>query len=184
VTWLRAALILGLGVGILAVGLFAFIAREGERLTVATAGLAPPGSGLTGPAASPAPPAPPPVSLPGVGQPAVHAGIRYTVLSIADPEPPGTFPVPGGRRRLGLELRLEAVDTTVTYNFSVLRLRASDGTDYPWALTNQDPPLRFGTLRAGEPITGWVAFDLPTDARPVALQVGLGSRAVPLVSFE
>lgn len=162
-------------------GVASFAIREAERVSVPRFPV--PAERPAG-ALTPAAPAASPVGAPAIGSSAVHEGVRYTLLSIADPEPPGRFTVPIGRRRLGIQLRLEAESGAVQYNTTLLRLRASDGADYSWSFTNQSPALRLGTLAPGESVIGWVAFDLPERAQPVAIHYGSGAAAVVLFSLR
>ncbi|WP_322795531.1 DUF4352 domain-containing protein [Tepidiforma sp.] len=170
-SWLRALLIFFACLGIFALGVFTFAVREAERLEVASGQGVYPGSRLPPGDALASP-------TPAAGSDGVVGGIRYTVLERLDPEPAGSIPVSAGARRVALLLRLEAETAAVTYNFALLRLRGSDGVDYTWVRTAQEPPLRQGTLRPGESVTGWVAFELPRAVEPAALLLGSGTRAV------
>ena len=175
-TWKRGLAIFAAGVLLLLVGLAIFLAREAERISVTTPPSAEP---LARPAALESPDAPPADPLPS----AVHRGIRFTVLRVADPEPPGLYPVKTGLRRVGILLRLEPVEPGAAYSVASIRLRGSDGVRYGWALTNQEPALHTGTLAAGDAVTGWVAFDLPPGVQPAALEYGTAARSEPLLTL-
>ncbi|PFG72824.1 hypothetical protein [Tepidiforma thermophila] len=175
-TWKRGLLFFAAGTLLLLVGLAVFLAREAERIAVTT----PPSAGpLTGSAGGET--ASPIAAAPGLT--AIHQGIRYTVLQIADPEPAGIYPVKPGLRRIGILLRLEPVEAGAACNFASIRLRGSDGVRYGWALASQEPALRIGTLAAGDSVAGWVAYDLPPGVRPAALEYGTAARAEPFLTL-
>ncbi len=178
-TWSRALLLLAGGILLFLAGLFTFVSREGERLSVTTPPLADP-AGPRAPLGEGAVPAVSPVA----GRTAEHDGVRYTVIDIADPEPPGRFPVKAGHRRLGLLLRVEGLQPGASYDVSRLRLRGSDGQLYPSAFSNQEPPLRLGTLRPGQALEAWVAYDLPPAVRPAALEHGRGTSTILLTRLD
>ncbi len=177
----RLILVVVASLAIFGAGVAAFTIREADRLSVPRFPV-PERRPLE--ARSPAEPGSTPIGAGAIGTSAVHAGIRYTLLSIVDPEPPGRILVPIGRRRIGIQLRLEPENGPAQYNTTLLRLRASDGADYSWAFTNQSPALRLGTLQPGEAVTGWVAFDLPGRLEPVAIHYGTGTDAVVLFSLR
>ncbi|MCX7616675.1 hypothetical protein [Tepidiforma sp.] len=177
--WSRALLILAGGVLLFLAGILTFAEREGERVGVTT----PPAADAGNPRA-PLGESAAPAASPVAGRAAEVDGVRYTIIDIADPEPPGVFPVKAGHRRVGILLELEGLQPRASYNFSLLRLRGSDGQLYTWALSNQEPALRMGVLEPGQAVEGWIAYDLPPAVRPAALEYGRGVSAVPLLTLE
>ncbi len=121
-----------------------------------------------------------------IGEPVTFRGSRYTVLQVTDPEPPGLFPTRQGHRRVALEITQEAVGATASYNFAYFKLRAADGAEYTWALTNSQPSFSAGSLAAGQARTGWIAFELPAGAEPDALVLSVigQSQEVTLVKLR
>jgi Domain of unknown function (DUF4352) len=105
------------------------------------------------------------VAPPPVGQSVLVDGIRYTVNNIADPEPPGFFKPPAGKRFVAVEVTIEAVSGSTPYGISTIDLRADDGKDYGWTNGNNTPVLASGTLQAGQAARGWVTIQLPSDAK-------------------
>lgn len=177
--WSRALLILAGGIVLFLAGVLTFAEREGERVGVTTPPVADAGNPRAPLGASTAPPA-----SPVAGRSAEMDGVRYTIIDIADPEPPGNFPVKAGHRRIGILLQVEGLQPRASYNFALLRLRGSDGQLYAWALSNQEPALRQGVLEPGQAVEGWVAYDLPPGVRPAALEYGRGVSTAPLLNLD
>ena len=99
-----------------------------------------------------------------VGQSLEVEGVRYTVNSIADPEPPGFFKPAPGKRFVAVELTIEALSQPTVYGISFIDVRASDGKDYGWTNGNNAPSLTGGTLEPGQSAHGWVTLNVPAGA--------------------
>ncbi len=120
-----------------------------------------------------------------VGEPVELNGSRYTVLQVLDPEPLGLFKATAGNRRVAVEVRQEAIAARQSFNFTQFRIRDAAGSEYSWAITNQEPSFGTGALATGESRQGWLSFQLPTDATLDVLEVAILGRtpAVPIVKL-
>lgn len=105
------------------------------------------------------------------GQPVTVGASIYTVLQVADPEPPGFFVTNPGMRRIAIEVRQEAASGSVRYSFGLFRIRDSAGDEHSWAITNSEPNFDSGDLAAGQSRTGWISFQIPEGRQPAMLLV-------------
>lgn len=106
-----------------------------------------------------------------VGQPVTMGTSTYTVLQVADPEPPGFFVTNPGMRRVAVEVRQEATSGTARYSFGLFRIRDSAGDEHSWAITNSEPNFDSGDLANGQSRTGWISFQVPEGRQPAMLLV-------------
>ena len=127
-----------------------------------------PGAAGTPPARTPIPGEVTPVA---VGQPITVGTSTYTVLQVADPEPPGFFVTNPGMRRVAIEVRQEAASGAARYSFGLFRIRDSAGDEHSWAITNSEPNFDTGDLLPGESRTGWISFQVPEGRQPAMLLV-------------
>ncbi|MBE0611980.1 MAG: DUF4352 domain-containing protein [Dehalococcoidia bacterium] len=116
-------------------------------------------------------PVPGEVSPVAIGQPVTVGTSTYTVLQVADPEPPGFFVTNPGMRRVAIEVRQEVASGTVRYSFGLFRIRDSAGEEHSWAITNSEPNFDSGDLAAGQSRTGWISFQIPEGRQPAMLLV-------------
>jgi hypothetical protein len=100
-------------------------------------------------------------------------GLALTALQIEDPATPGSLYQPAdGKRLVAVEVVLGNVDqerfaASPTY----LTLLDSEGFTYPFAVAAQDAlALASVTLRPGEQVRGWAAFEVPAEAELAALR--------------
>lgn len=98
-------------------------------------------------------------------------GVLYRLNAVMDPEPPGFFKPAAGRRTVALNVTVTAGEKPLAYGFTQFRLLDADGKEYTWSLGNNEPKFEQGTLQPGESKSGWMAFALPLDVKPVALLV-------------
>ena len=126
-------------------------------------------------------PTAPPLSPAGV----TVDGVLYRVGLILDPEPPGLFKPPAGRRIVGVNVSVIAVSAPLSYSFTQFRLIDTAGQEYTWALGNSEPKFEQGVLAAGATRTGWIAFNLPDGAKPAVLTVQpvAGGPKTPIAAF-
>lgn len=121
----------------------------------------------------------------GVGQSVDLDGSRFSVIQVADPEPPGFFKPSAGNRLVAIEVSQQALRQRKSFNFTQFKLRDRDGHDYLWAITNSEPKFGTGTLQPGETAQGWISFQIPSDAALDALVFqAFGRPAVPIVSLR
>lgn len=106
-----------------------------------------------------------------VGQPVTVGTSTYTVLQVADPEPPGFFVTNPGMRRVAIEVRQEATSGAVRYSFGLFRIRDNAGDEHSWAITNSEPNFDSGDLATGQSRTGWISFQVPEGRQPAMLLV-------------
>jgi hypothetical protein len=106
-----------------------------------------------------------------VGQPVTVGTSTFTVLQVADPEPPGFFVTNPGMRRVAIEVRQEATSGEARYSFGLFRIRDSAGDEHSWAITNSEPNFDSGDLATGQARTGWVSFQVPEGRQPAMLLV-------------
>lgn len=116
-------------------------------------------------------PVPGEVTPVAVGQQVTAGSSAYTVLHVADPEPPGFFVTNPGMRRVAVEVRQEAVSGPVRYSFGLFRIRDSAGDEHSWAITNSEPNFDSGDLATGQSRTGWISFQIPEGRQPAMLLV-------------
>jgi len=124
--------------------------------------MATPGASARTPAAGP------PVAV-GLGQPIDIAGVRYTVHQVVDPEPPGFFATLPGRRRIALDVSVEALTEPSQYEFTRFRLQDDTTGTFGWALSNTKPAFDRGTLQPGESHRGWLSFQVPPERTAAGL---------------
>ncbi|MEP6872590.1 MAG: DUF4352 domain-containing protein [Anaerolineaceae bacterium] len=98
-------------------------------------------------------------------------GASYRVNAIADPEPAGFFKPAAGKRTVALNVTVTAGDKTLAYGFTQFRLIDAQAKEYTWALGNNEPKFEQGTLQPGQSKSGWMAFAVPADVKPVAVLV-------------
>jgi hypothetical protein len=106
-----------------------------------------------------------------VGESVTVGASTYTVLQVADPEPPGFFVTNPGMRRVAIEVRQESVAGTVRYSFGLFRIRDDAGDEHSWAITNTQPNFDSGELATGASRTGWMSFQIPEGRKPAMLLV-------------
>ena len=116
-------------------------------------------------------PVPGEVTPAALGQPVTVGTSTYTVLQVADPEPPGFFVTNPGMRRVAIEIRQEATSGAARYSFGLFRIRDNAGDEHSWAITNSEPNFDSGDLASGESRTGWISFEVPVDRQPGMLLV-------------
>lgn len=116
-------------------------------------------------------PVPGEVTPAAVGQPVTVGTSTYTVLQVADPEPPGFFVTNPGMRRIAIEVRQEAVSGAARYSFGLFRIRDSAGDEHSWAIANSEPNFDSGDLANGQSRTGWITFQIPEGRQPAMLLV-------------
>ncbi len=141
-----------------------------------------PGAGTAqGSLATPVPGSATPVAI---GQPITVGTSTYTVLEVADPEPPGFFVTNPGMRRVAVLARQEATGGPARYSFGLFRIRDSAGDEHSWAITNSEPGFESGELARGESQTGWVSFQIPEGRQPAMLLLNDGRGFVEIVRLE
>jgi hypothetical protein len=104
-----------------------------------------------------------------VGQSVVLDGTRYTIGQVLDPEPPGFFKPPAGKRFVAVEVTQDAVSAKSQYSIAFIYLRSDDGKDYGWTNGNTKPVLGDGTLEVGQSAHGWVTIQMPVDVAVAAV---------------
>lgn len=109
----------------------------------------------------------PPLSADGV----TIEGALYRLNAVADPEPAGFFKPAAGKRTVALNVTVTAGDKALAYGFTQFRLIDAQAKEYTWALGNNGPKFEQGTLQPGQSKTGWMAFSVPADVKPVAVLV-------------
>ena len=109
----------------------------------------------------------PPLSAGGI---TLDGGL-YRLNAVADPEPPGFFKDVAGRRMVALNVTVTAGDKAMAYGFTQFRLIDAEAKEYTWAIGNNQPKFEQGTLQPGQSKTGWMAFSVPADVKPVAVLV-------------
>ena len=109
----------------------------------------------------------PPLSAGGI---TLDGGL-YRLNAVADPEPAGFFKDVAGRRMVALNVTVTAGDKALAYGFTQFRLIDAEAKEYTWAIGNSQPKFEQGTLQPGQSKTGWMAFSVPADVKPVAVLV-------------
>ena len=95
----------------------------------------------------------------------------YRLNAVADPEPAGFFKDVAGRRMVALNVTVTAGDKAMAHGFTQFRLIDAEAKEYTWAIGNNQPKFEQGTLQPGQSKTGWMAFSVPADVKPVAVLV-------------
>lgn len=159
------------------------IPSVGSALATLTASLQ---TAFASPAGTPVrgtPTAPPAASA---RQPIEVDGARYTVQQLVDPEAPGFFATTPGRRRVAVEVSVEALSAPVDYDFTRFRIAVDNGGSVAWTVSNTKPEFDRGTLQPGETYRGWLAFQVPVDQQTTGLLLSrpAGGPRVLLAEFD
>ena len=121
----------------------------------------------------PAPTVPPPGSGPKLGETVEAGKARVTVHAVEDPARAPDAVVEPGRRLVAIEVSIEAAKGSVsvaTFDFTV---QDEQGYTYDPAFFGREPALKMTDLAQGRTIRGWVTFDVPKDAKLVAVYADL-----------
>jgi hypothetical protein len=121
----------------------------------------------------PAPTVPPPGSGPKLGETVEAGKARVTVHAVEDPARAPDAVVEAGRRLVAVEVSIEAAKGSVsvaTFDFTV---QDEKGYTYDPAFFGREPALKMTDLAQGRTVRGWVTFDVPKDAKLVAVYADL-----------
>ena len=128
-----------------------------------------PSSGSTsGPASTPTPGV-----KPKVGQAVTVGDAKYTVNEVRDNLPGDRFSTPeAGKRWLAFDITIEALKQTDynPFDFTVQDANAFV-YEHTFVFGGPEPDLQSGDLASGERVRGWIAFEVPAEAKLSTIRV-------------
>lgn len=119
------------------------------------------------------PPAPAPAAERRVGETASQTDYSLAVLEVKECVVPAYFRPKAGHVKLGVRVELTGKTAReVPVNAFHFALRAGDdeGLEYRSTFGGCDPDLQAGRVTTGQRQTGWVTFEIPTNARDLTLR--------------
>lgn len=124
------------------------------------------------PAATPIPPIALDPNLPKLGGTAEGSGYALTALTVEDPAMPGQIYKPvAGTRLIAVEVVINNVSgETISAGPWCGILVDSQGYLYPGEYFGRDGGLAYMDLKQGEKLRGWLSFNIPESATPMAIK--------------
>lgn len=122
---------------------------------------------------SAAPTVPPPGSGPKLGETVDAGNARITVRAVEDPVRESTFSPDAGKRYVAFDITVEAARGKVSVSGFDFTVQDDDGFVYDYAIAGREPALKMTDLAQGRQVRGWVTFEVPQDAKLVALYADL-----------
>lgn len=112
-------------------------------------------------------------SGPRLGE-AVEAG--DAIVTVHTVEDPARIDAPAeeGKRFIAFDVSVEAAKGSVNVNSFNFSVQSQDGYVFDPAFFGREPALGSTELQQGRRVRGWVSFEVPKDARIVALYANLG----------
>ncbi|WBL37420.1 DUF4352 domain-containing protein [Tepidiforma flava] len=122
---------------------------------------------------SAAPTVPPPGSGPKLGETVDAGSARVTVRAVEDPVRDTVFAPGDGKRYVAFDITIEAARGKVSVSGFDFTVQDEDGFVYDYAIAGREPALKMTDLAQGRQVRGWVTFEVPQDAKLVALYADL-----------
>ena len=124
----------------------------------------------TGVPAAPRGSAPPTTdSVATIGSRITIGEVAVTLHGVQDNAPAGVIPTPPGTRRFAVEITIENLTPQpAPYSAFFGQLVLADGAQDTAVVSDQPAPsLTGGLIDPGASLRGWLAFEIPTDGKPV-----------------
>ena len=117
------------------------------------------------------------VSPEDINQKTLNSGFSLKAVTVEDPATPASgIEVEAGSRLLAVQVELENVSSDDPMTVDVVNAVVTDdkGIDYPATAGARDGEIKSSDLKKGERANGWMAFQVPKDAKLKSITYRIG----------